>query len=354
MALDVKKVVHDGVRLTSMVSALWMDCDWSRDNWQECILCDAAGPRIASRLDGSCGKRSGVDDSTWGHHKLGTLLDRLGTIDVQCAEDALAMIDSFSQEGVRHWLKVAGGGKAEILEWVIELEALAPYQVAVECGCFVGYTATRLAFLMKQSGSLACAPKVISIEVDPVHVVVARTVINSARCASTVQVWPGQVRDLLPRLCEDFGNSVVTFVFMDHKGTAFHIDLQAMEAMGQLSPYARVTADNVLKPGAPVYAWMMDQSSQYSSTAWALPEFVQEGTEDWLVVSVRQGLALQEHQELVKNAPRGLERLAWETDKMRHLSERGDVVVGDWEAFASYVRQRFHEYGLEAAPWRGA
>lgn len=45
------------------------------------------------------------------------------------------------------------------------------------------------------------------------------------------------------------------------KGTRFHSDLALMEELDLLSDRAVILADNVLKPGAPLYIWHLAKGS---------------------------------------------------------------------------------------------
>lgn len=85
---------------------------------------------------------------------------------------------------------------------------------------------------------------------------------------------------------------------MDQKGTAFHADLalldrlccSARQTQGRASA---VLADNVLRPGAPVYCWTLRFGHAghriCPAEFYSLPEFLEEtmGVEDWMAVTRR-------------------------------------------------------------------
>ena len=52
---------------------------------------------------------------------------------------------------------------------------------------------------------------------------------------------------------------------MDQKGSRYVDDLQALENQGVLVPGAIVVADNVLKPGAPLFLWWVVKSGVYNT-----------------------------------------------------------------------------------------
>merc|ERR1712070_858146 len=121
-------------------------------------------------------------------------------------------------------------------------------------------------------------------------------------------------------------------------------------------------ADNVLKPSAPAFLWMVNSGARWAATNWALGEFVQHYVEDWMVVAdylgPGRGAAPPVHEsslqswdlELPKPPPE-LSRLAWDSDKWRRRSEEGSVRIVEWAAFAKHARQIFLGCGIEARPW---
>merc|ERR1712196_13965 len=112
-----------------------------------------------------------------------------------------------------------------------------------------------------------------------------------------------------------------------------HEDLLKMQEMGLCSKELRSTADNTLKPGAPVYLWWTNTGIGYSSTLWSLEEFLSPDIEDWVAAadavnppphelpfrdnSSRTG----QREDFSPPVPKALTRLAWETDQMRKRSE---------------------------------
>jgi len=242
-----------------------------------------------------------------GYRKLGMLVEHLETRIHEMesmggghritAEWVLREIDKFSQ-GLGKWLKVAGDDKSEILTHSVRSRPLTEFKVMAEFGAFVGYTACRMgreveltyqkgyadgSILFEDSRLQGCN-RVTTMEIDPIHACIARHVIDIARLSHIVECWIGQVKDLIPRLGEEYGEASVNMVFMDQRGTTFHDDLFQLEELQLMHPRCRLVADNTVKPGAPVYCWHTTHSEHYSTINYTLHEFLEASIEDWQVV----------------------------------------------------------------------
>lgn len=218
------------------------------------------------------------------------------------AEWVLREIDKFSQ-GLGKWLKVAGDDKAEILRHSMYSRPLTEFKTMVEFGAFVGYTACRMgraveltyekgyadgSILFEDSRLQGCN-RVTTMELDPIHACIARHVVDIARLSHVVEVWIGQVKDLIPRLLEEHGDLNINMVFMDQRGTTFHDDLSQLEELRLMHPGCRLVADNTVKPGAPVYCWHTTVSDCYTTVNYSLHEFLETTIEDWQVVCDYEG-----------------------------------------------------------------
>ena len=239
--------------------------------------------RVATDLPGAQVARHG------GHaqHKLSMLVQFVEsrvTCGPRARQDVLSAIVEFSNLKANYWLKVAGDGKGMLMDCVLDQAAEARGGVRLEFGSYVGFSTIRLSGIAP-----AMAPRlsVQSLEVDPLHVCVSRHMLNLGERAQVAEVCTGQVKDLLPRVLEDFGSCAAGLVFMDHRGTRFHSELQLLENSMSLSPGADILCDNVLHPGAPVYLWQASQASQSwlkrQLRVWSLSEFGGETPiEDWM------------------------------------------------------------------------
>ncbi|CAE7522504.1 egl-4 [Symbiodinium sp. KB8] len=242
-----------------------------------------------------------------GYRKLGMLVEHLETRTWEMqvmggghrvtADWVLREIDKFAQ-GLGKWLKVAGDDKAEILQHSIGSRPLTEHKTMVEFGSFVGYTATRMGravertyeagyadgSILFEDSRLQGANRITSMEIDPVHACIARHVLDMSRLSHIVEVWIGQVKDLIPRLTEEHGDMSLNMVFMDQRGTTFHDDLSQLEELNLMFPNCRIVADNCVKPGSPVYCWHTTVSERYKTTNYSLNEFLESTIEDWQVV----------------------------------------------------------------------
>lgn len=269
------------------------------------------------------------------------------------ASDAASVLEAIRQHsyGEGQWLKVAGGGKANLIETALRSQSGKPSEVALEFGVFVGYTTIRMA-QRALDGRIAlkaptsAAPFVVGLEVEPVHTCVARWILDLAGLSGAAEVWAGMAHDLLLRAGDEFGQRSLRLCFMDHRGTRFHDDLDRLEQKELLAPGALVIADNVLKPSAPLFCWITNKSTSYKAVNWALGEFVQYHVEDWMVVAeyVQPG-------SCSLPPPPVLLRLAWDSDKWRRKSEEDSVSTSEWAAFSRQAREVFRQCGLEAQPW---
>jgi len=154
----------------------------------------------------------------------------------------------------------------------------------VELGAYVGYSGLRLAGAVGAQRIHNEAWRVTSLEVDPIHVCIARHLLNIGGRASLAEVRTGQVRDLLPRIMDEVGEHSIGLLFMDHRGTRFHEELYILERQVSLSVQMDTIADNVLHPGAPIFLWEETQPrARRCADIWSLPEFGSEGMiEDWM------------------------------------------------------------------------
>lgn len=219
-----------------------------------------------------------------GLQKIAQLVDEVETtVAAGHAEGILTACELFAQHRGQ-WLKVAGQEKAEILESGLQARLLQEKEAIAEFGVFVGYTAVRLGRVVAMSRK---SLGVISLEVSPLHVCVARHVLDIGELAHIAEVKTGQAKDALPCIVEELGAGAAGFSFMDHRGTIFHKDFALMQRFCLIAEGMKLTADNTLNPGSPVFLWeCLPQHCLGSATAttpWALTEFLADH-EDWTAV----------------------------------------------------------------------
>lgn len=277
-------------------------------------------------------------------------------------------IEGFGQGvlgGRGQWLKVAGAGKSDVL--TATLRAAPPGGQILEIGAYCGFSSSRMTLAVPNV-------HINTLEVDPVHVIVARNVIEFGGLTEHIDVWTGHSKDLIPRLAGRFGGADDLFfsaAFFDQKGTRYDEDLTALERTGLLYPGAVLVADNVLKPGAPLFLWHIVTNGDYESQIVSMQEFAMP-SEDWMSVSVRRLSAEKHHAgqpplppdpvqekrararkwQLVPTylSPEGtpdLHLLAKETDKVRDRAVGPrSVSFDEWAEFAKEVKDRLGKSGV--------
>merc|ERR1711865_841067 len=89
-------------------------------------------------------------------------------------------------------------------------------------------------------------PRMISIEVDTVNAFVARHIVDLAMLLCYMEVWTGQIKDVIPRIQEVWGERSLAFGFLDYKGSRYHTDFSRWEQLDLLAPFGRLVADNTV------------------------------------------------------------------------------------------------------------
>lgn len=235
-------------------------------------------------------------------------------------DSVLAAIESYAQEKL--WLKIQGQQKRELLE-----KSLRNGDRIVECGCYVGYSSLVMARRLRQLGGQG---SVTTIDVDAATAYVARAMISFAGAQDMVQVRVGCAGDWIAT--GQLGT--IDFLLLDHRGTIYHDDLHA--AQPSLSPHARVFADNVFYPGAPLFLNYIDVMG-YDIEIHELKEFLREDLDDWVVIC----RPTKPRGEMPEDVPPELQRLSAEVDAISWRSQKGAV---DWNAFQDRIRPVFYEW----------
>ncbi|CAE8631705.1 unnamed protein product [Polarella glacialis] len=259
-------------------------------------------------------------------------------------QSVIDSIERFSVDG-NGWLKIAGGGKGVVLDELVLNLAPKPVNLIVEFGCFVGYSATRMARLLRPRGG-----RLISVEVDPVHACIARSTLEYAGLADTVSICVGYSEEVIPHLLQTSGGMAAQAVFMDQRGTRFHIDLQMLEAHGLMSDGCAVLGDNVLKPGAPHFLWYLQTSSRYEQfSVVSLREFASDRIEDWMSFA-RYCSGATGPSVAGAEPPEGMEHLAFLTDRarVRSCNPAGACEVDEdaWAQHSQEIRRAYEVVGI--------
>jgi catechol O-methyltransferase len=256
------------------------------------------------------------------------------------AESVCDAIERFGEDVLtaeNKWLKIAGRTKADVLKVAVEQ---APDRGSIlEMGTYCGYSALRMSLARPDT-------RIVTLEVDPVDMIIARNVVAYAGLAHNIDVWMGHSKDVLHRLPARYNDGPpLSFcvVFMDQKGSRYDDDLAILESMDLLRLGAVVVADNVLKPGAPFFLWRLSKSGAYDTQIVTLQEFAM-ASEDWMSVSVRR----DNREVVVPEHPPGLVQLHWESDRIRSLATQAEVRYGQWSDFADHMKEEFCKFGIAA------
>jgi len=244
-------------------------------------------------VEKSCPQFAGANVSRHGghaQHKLAMLVQHVEAVLVRGEQTGAALQEAcveFSGKKYNYWLKVAADQKAEVIDDILHAAPESRHRIRLELGAYVGFSGLRLAGVQQaQPPAGFAAWRVMSLEVDPLHVCIARHMLNLGERAGLAEVRTGQVRDLIPRISDELGESSLGLVFMDHRGTRFHEEVYLFERHRMPTSQMEIIADNVLHPGAPVFLWEETRpNSDRSATVWSVPEFGGESCiEDWMAV----------------------------------------------------------------------
>jgi len=263
-----------------------------------------------------------------------------------CRGDAISVMNAI--EKFAHdvqWLKVAGECKARVLA---ELVVSSKPSLCVELGTYCcAYSAISMAQRMKTWGGL-----VVPIEVDAIHACIARFIVKFAGLSDHVEILVGRGHDRIDDLVKRFGTKSVDMLFLDHRMTIFHIDLERVKAKHLLKESAIVIADNVLCPGAPKFLWYLSKTSVAAWFRTLILEVMEFGLpyQDWIVVC---RLITQEGEEVTASVtskerpPPKLRNLACMVDRFMLGCAGEDFEVATPRQFhKEQVECRLKEIGL--------
>jgi len=189
----------------------------------------------------------------------------------------------------------------------------------------------------------------VTMEVDPYHAAVSRSVLELSGLAHLVEIWIGHSEHLIPRLLQHFGRACTSAIYFDQRGTRYHEDLELLEDFGILADGAFICADNVVRPGAPEFMWRVcDPSNGYQTQAIAHRDYGQDSVEDWISISrLPRGVDPCRRLTARKCCPAVLEQLAYDSDQIRNRSVNERVTEEEWRLFAVRVRREYEEVGIK-------
>lgn len=245
-------------------------------------------------------------------------------------------IESFTREQ-ELWLKLAGDEKGAVLDAVLRMHGRP--RLVVEVGLYVGYSSTRMASKLREWGG-----RVISMEVDPFHTVIARNTIEWAGLSDSIEIWPGHSENLIPRLRERLPDKSIDILFFDQQGTKMHLDLAKIVGFNLLADDAIIVGDNVLRPGAPQMMYWTCAGGPYDTQVVSLKEYKQEIVEDWMSISYY--MPQSDRARLPMVIPEPVEQLAHDTDGIRWQSVEQKVSEEQWDNHSQRMRREFAKAGI--------
>jgi catechol O-methyltransferase len=189
-------------------------------------------------------------------------------------DSVLAALDRFAREQV--FLMNVGDRKGEILD--AELRRHRPAR-ALEIGAFCGYSAVRMARLLREWGG-----RLVSVEADPRAAGVVREMLALAGLGAQVEVVQGKAERVIPSLPSAFD-----LVFLDHWKDLYLPDLLRLEAHGCLRPGSVVVADNVGLFDVSPYLDYVRRSGRYDSTGHVSTVEYVDSLPDAVEVSIFRG-----------------------------------------------------------------
>ena len=166
-------------------------------------------------------------------------------------DSVLAALDDFGRNTA--FLMNVGDRKGEILDE--ELRKARP-NLALEIGAYCGYSAVRIARLLREWRG-----RLVSIEVSAECVEVARQMVALAGLSNVVEFRHGAAEDIIPMLSIPFD-----FVFIDHWKDLYLPDLRRLEDRLLLRPGTVIVADNVTFLGTTDYLEHVRTCGRYDST----------------------------------------------------------------------------------------
>lgn len=139
-------------------------------------------------------------------------------------------IEAYGEESLANtgaWLKIAGDTKTDVLNAVVSVHAPKRGSI-LEVGCYCGYSSIRQA--------IACpGVRIITLEADPAHMIIARNVIAFAGLDEVIDVWTGHSKDILHRIHHSYkGYNKLRFqgIFKDAEGNQYIEDVDELDDMG--------------------------------------------------------------------------------------------------------------------------
>ncbi|XP_069612467.1 catechol O-methyltransferase-like [Ranitomeya imitator] len=175
-------------------------------------------------------------------------------------------IDKYCKQ--KEWAMNVGDQKGLILDNIVK--ASNP-NLALELGTYCGYSAVRIARLLKPGARL------FTVEFNPEYAAVAKQIVEFAGVNDKVQIIEGSTHNIIPQLKKKCEIDTLDFVFVDHWKDKYTEDTKLLEKCNLLKKGSVVLADNVIVPGAPDFLEYVRTCGRYDCTHYpSLLEYMNE------------------------------------------------------------------------------
>ncbi|CRG82757.1 catechol O-methyltransferase [Talaromyces islandicus] len=164
----------------------------------------------------------------------------------------LAAIDEFAR--TKDFLMNVGPHKGALIADIIATER--PSSI-LEIGGYIGYSAIMFGSTLRNTG--VPDPRYVSLEMNTQFASVSRALVEIAGLSDIVEIREGACRASLQRLASGTLNQGPRskkwdMLFLDHSKISYLNDLKLAEELGIVAPGSIVIADDMKRPGNPMYS----------------------------------------------------------------------------------------------------
>ncbi|XP_071619649.1 catechol O-methyltransferase [Heliangelus exortis] len=167
----------------------------------------------------------------------------------------LNTIDKYCSQ--KEWAMNVGDEKGLILDKTVE--EVQP-SVALELGTYCGYSAVRIARLLKPGARL------LTVEFNPEFAAIAKQMIEFAGVQDKVKVLEGPSGEIIPQLKKKYEVDTLDFVFLDHWKEKYRSDTILLQECNLLRKGSVLLADNIIFPGAPEFIDYVRNNPRFQCT----------------------------------------------------------------------------------------
>ncbi|NWX83316.1 COMT methyltransferase, partial [Nothoprocta ornata] len=164
-------------------------------------------------------------------------------------------IDKYCSE--KEWAMNVGNEKGKILDKTVE--EVSP-SVVLELGTYCGYSAVRIARLLKAGACL------LTVEFNPKFAAIAKQMIEFAGVQDKVNILEGPSEEIIPQLKKKHEVDTLDFVFLDHWKDRYAPDTILLHECNLLRKGTVLLADNVIFPGAPEFLKYVRNNPHFQCT----------------------------------------------------------------------------------------